>query len=79
MLGACSKQHLLSDANLKALFHFMDASGNGFITRKELQSFFGVNDEDFIGLIIEEADDDCDGGLNQKEFINLMLRISRLG
>ena len=77
LLGACSKSTLLTDANLKQVFAFIDAGGNNMISRRELKSFLGVNDDTYIGLIIEEADDDCDGGLNYKEFSNLMMRITR--
>lgn len=49
------------------------------IGRDELKSFLGVNDDTYVGLIIEEADDDCDGGLNYKEFSNMMMRLARLG
>ncbi|TNV79079.1 hypothetical protein FGO68_gene11603 [Halteria grandinella] len=78
LLGACNKSTLINEPNLRSVFHYIDGSAGGFITRKELMSFLGVNDETYIGLIMEEADDDCDGGLNMKEFINFMMRLSRL-
>jgi len=34
-----------------------------------------VNDDTYVGLIMEEADDDCDGGISLKEFTNLMLKM----
>ena len=77
ILGACNKTALLTDANLKQVYAFMDISGKNFVTRLELKSFLGVNDDTYIGIIIEEADDDCDGGLTYKEFNNMMMRITR--
>jgi Ca2+-binding EF-hand superfamily protein len=79
ILGACNKSYLINEPNLRQVFHFIDASGGGFVSRKELMGFLGVADETFIGIVMEEADDDCDGGMNMKEFINLMMRVNRLG
>jgi calcium-dependent protein kinase len=64
MLGACNKNALLTEANLKLTFNYLDAKSTGFITREEVKSFLGVDDDTYVGLIMEEADDDCDGGLN---------------
>jgi hypothetical protein len=34
-----------------------------------------VNDDTYVGLIMEEADDDCDGVITPKEFSNMMLKM----
>ena len=34
------------------------------LTRDEIKVFLGVDDDTYTGLIIEEADDDCDGGIS---------------
>lgn len=79
ILGACNKNLLITDQNLRSVFSYIDANQNNIIGRDELKSFLGVNDDIYVGLIIEDADDDCDGGLNYKEFNNMMTRMARLG
>ena len=79
ILGACNKANLITDHNLKQMFNYINVDKSPMITRDELKFFLGVNDDSYVGLIMEEADDDCDGGLTYKEFSNLMMRISRLG
>jgi len=51
---------------------------NGFITREDLKEFIGVKDDTYIGIMIEEADDDCDGGLTYKEFTSIMSKLLRI-
>ena len=58
-------------------FSWIDLDKDGFITREDLKEFVGVKDETYIGIMIEEADDDCDGGLTFKEFSSLMLKLLR--
>lgn len=40
-----------------------------------MKAFLGVNDDNYVRLIIEEADDDGDGGLTLKEFSTTIMRI----
>lgn len=68
LMAACNKQLLLSEASLKHTFSFIDTNNNSFFSRQELGVFLGVADETYVGLVIEEADDDCDGGITFKEF-----------
>lgn len=78
MLGASNKQSLLCDANLQSIFAWIDMDKNGFITREDLKEFIGVKDDTYIGIMIEEADDDCDGGLTYKEFTSIMSKLLRI-
>jgi calcium-dependent protein kinase len=75
LMGACNKISLLSELNLKIAFACIDADKNGFITRDDLKEFLGIKDDTYIGIMIEEADDDCDGGLHYKEFSTIMVKI----
>ena len=68
LIGTCSKVTLLSDHNLRGVFVCMDLDSSGMITREDLRVFMSTKNEYLIGNVIEEADDDCDGGLNYKEF-----------
>ena len=81
VLAACNKQTLITENNVKYMFSYIDQAygGNGFICRDELKAFLGVNDDNYVRLIIEEADDDGDGGLTLKEFSTTIMRIQRLG
>ena len=40
-----------------------------------MRNFLNSTDEYFIGMVIEEADDDCDGGLTFKEFVFQVTKI----
>lgn len=64
VMGACSKPTILTDINLKIAFMWIDTDHDNFITRADLKEFIGVQVDTYIGIMIEEADDDCDGGLN---------------
>ncbi len=75
VMGASNKYTLLSESNLNNTFAWIDMDKDGFITRDDLKEFVGVKDDTYIGIMIEEADDDCDGGLNQKEFNTLMAKL----
>ena len=68
LIGASNKLALLTENNLQNTFAWIDMDKDGFITRDDLKEFVGVKDDTYIGIMIEEADDDCDGGLNYKEF-----------
>jgi Ca2+-binding EF-hand superfamily protein len=78
MLGACNKTMLIHEISIKQVYERMDKRESGLITRGDLSEFLGVADESYIGLVMEEADEDCDGGLTYKEFYNMMMRITRL-
>lgn len=75
VIAACSKNHLLSEANLKQVFNYIDDDGDQFITREDFKKFVNVDNEYFIGNLMEEADNDCDGGLTWEEFSGLMSRM----
>ena len=69
LIGASNKNNLLSESNLTLAFSWIDFNKDAFITREDLKEFLGgVKDDTYVGIMIEEADDDCDGGLNLKEF-----------
>ncbi len=68
LMAGCNKNVILSEANLKHLYAYIDTSGNGLLSREEVKTFLGVNDDTYIGIIVEDADDDCDGGISFKEF-----------
>ena len=40
-----------------------------------MEKFLNVKNEYYVGNVIEEADDDCDGGLNLKEFTNNLIKL----
>lgn len=46
----------------------MDCDNDGFISRDDFRKFLNIKNEYFVGNLIEEADDDCDGGLTFEEF-----------
>lgn len=75
VMGASNKFTLLNETNLSNAFAWIDMDKDGFITREDLKEFVGVKDDTYIGIMIEEADDDCDGGLTQKEFNTIMLKL----
>lgn len=64
VMAASNKQVLLSEANILSAFEFIDYDKDEFISREDFTMFLNIKDEYFIGGLIEEADDDCDGGLN---------------
>ena len=75
LMATSTKSVLLTEVQLKHLFSFIDNSGKSQLSREELKTFLGVNDDTYVGLIMEEADDDCDGVISLKEFTNLMLKM----
>ena len=75
LIGASNKYTLLNENNLSNTFAWIDVDKDGFITREDLKEFVGVKDDTYIGIMIEEADDDCDGGLTLKEFTTVMLKL----
>lgn len=75
LIAGSNKQTLLAESNLLSAFSYIDNDKDEFITREDLRIFLNIKNEYFIGNIIEEADDDCDGGLLYKEFAALMQKI----
>eukprot|EP00347_Sterkiella_histriomuscorum_P003644 403363499 len=75
LVGASNKQNLLTEFNLQLTFAWIDINKDQFITRDDLKEFIGIKDDTYIGIMIEEADDDCDGGLTYKEFQVVMLKL----
>ena len=75
LIAACSKNNLLTEANLKQVFNFIDDDGDQFINREDFKKFINVDNDYFIGNLMEEADNDCDGGLHWEEFSTLMSRL----
>ena len=63
LMAACNKNELLTERNLQLAFTYMDYDKDGFVSRDDFTKFLNVKNEYFVGNIIEEADDDCDGGL----------------
>lgn len=53
----------------------MDYDKDGMITREDMRIFLRSKDEYYIGSLLEEADDDCDGGLHYKEFSSVMTKL----
>jgi Ca2+-binding EF-hand superfamily protein len=53
----------------------LDHDKDGMITREDMAVFMRSKDEHYVGTILEEADDDCDGGLHYKEFSSLMIKL----
>ena len=68
LMAACNKNNLLTEANLRQMFTTIDDDGDQFITRQDFKKFVNVENDYFIGNLMEEADNDCDGGLNWAEF-----------
>ena len=49
---------------------------DGVITRSDLRQFLGEDvNEYYIGNMIEDADDNCDGGLDLSEFTDIMMKV----
>jgi Ca2+-binding EF-hand superfamily protein len=78
LVGACNKVSLLTDHNLKSTFSCIDYDKDGIITREDLRVFMNIKNDYMLGNVIEEADDDCDGGITYKEFCLNMLKLLRL-
>jgi calcium-dependent protein kinase len=64
LVAACNRNTLLSEHNLKNAFNYIDDDRDGNISREDLKKFVNINNDYFIGNLIEEADNDCDGVLN---------------
>mmetsp|Transcript_4797 Transcript_4797/g.8947 ORF Transcript_4797/g.8947 Transcript_4797/m.8947 type:complete len:483 (-) Transcript_4797:657-2105(-) len=65
---------MLSAANLESAFSMFDTDGSGCITKEELSRLLGANyDDDEWNRILEEVDSDRNGGLDIKEFKELLL------
>lgn len=77
LMTASNKQVLLSEPNLQQAFTFIDCDNDGFISRDDFRKFLNIKNEYFLGNLIEEADNDCDGGLKYDEFYNVMMKILR--
>jgi len=56
-------------------FSALDVDKDGFITRGDIKAFLNISDENYIGCLIEDADDDCDGGLTLGEFQRVMAMV----
>jgi Ca2+-binding EF-hand superfamily protein len=74
-VGASNKISLLTEKNLLNAFAYIDFDKNGVIKRDDMKVFLNVKNEYFLGNLVEEADDDCDGGLNLKEFMMVMNKV----
>ena len=68
LIASCNKNNLLCENNLITTFKYIDDDGDGFISRDDFRKFVNIDNEYFIGNLIEEADNDCDGGLHFQEF-----------
>lgn len=77
VMAASNKQDLLSESNMKSAFEYIDYDKDEFISRNDFTIFLNIKDEYFIGGLLEEADDDCDGGLTYSEFTMIMMKILR--
>ena len=76
LIAACDKRKLFTTHNLQLCFEFIDSDGDGEITTADLQEFMGQEvDQYYISNMIEDADDNADGGLQVKEFEAIMLKI----
>lgn len=53
----------------------MDCDNDAFISRDDFRKFLNIKNEYFVGNLIEEADNDCDGGLTYEEFYSVMNKI----
>lgn len=75
LMAACNKNVLLNEFNLRCAFTYIDYDNDQFISREDFRKFLNIKNEYFIGNLIEEADDDCDGGLTFEEFSHVMNKI----
>jgi len=68
----------LTAHNVEMCFNFLDADSDGSLSREDLKCSLGNElDDYFIGNMIEDADDNCNGYLRLPEFTLLMLKILR--
>ena len=78
LVACCNKSALLTEPNLKEAFKILDSdTKDDFITRQDLKAFLNTTNEYLIGNLIEDADDDIDGGLHFKEFCGVMAKLLR--
>ena len=76
LLACCNKRSLFTDINIKKCFDYIDSNLDGEICDKDLKIFVGDSANDYQVLqMIQEADENGDGGLELKEFSDIMKKI----
>ena len=79
LIAACDKRAIFTHKNLRMCFEFIDNDGDGEITTADLKVFMGEDvDEYAISNMIEDADENADGGLELAEFEEIMLKILKV-
>jgi Ca2+-binding EF-hand superfamily protein len=58
---------------LKAAFDALDVDFNGYLTLDQLEQFLGYNPEKEWAHILDRYDENRDGRIDLKEFVNLMV------
>ena len=77
IVAAISHEQLLSTERLEAVFKNFDRDGSGKITADEVKAMIDAHDveEKCWNQLIEEVDSNGDGGVDLKEFKNMMLNM----
>ena len=64
LIAGCNKRALFTAHNIEQWFTYIEMDGDKEITREDLSTFIGEDVGDyFVGNMIEDANDNCDGGL----------------
>ena len=79
-IATMNRQKMLSREHVEAAFRAFDLDGNGTISKDELRTMLGGNkhysDEVWEG-IVKEVDQNGDGVIDFREFMDMMMRYSR--
>lgn len=77
ILASMNKEKMLTTERLEATFNLFDKDGSGKITAKELKEILEIHDVEDSSWdnLIAEVDSNGDGGVDLKEFKNMMLTL----
>ena len=77
IVACCNKRSLFTAHNIEACFNVIDADLDGEISWMDLKKFLGPSSlsEGYVKHIIEDADENGDGGLELPEFSAIMMKI----
>ena len=77
ILASMNKEKMLTTERLEATFNLFDKDGSGKITAKELKEILEIHDVEDSSWdnLIAEVDSNGDGGVDLKEFKDMMLAL----
>ena len=77
ILASMNKEKMLTTERLEVTFNLFDKDGSGKITAKELKEILEIHDVEDSSWdnLIAEVDSNGDGGVDLKEFKDMMLAL----